>query len=88
MLADNCFLVYCYMGRGENKYGDTHLIMEKSVAQNRARYEKALEKGFQYNADENWSKAMGAFRVAISEFPKQPMPYVGLGEACFGLETA
>ncbi len=56
------------------------------MAQNRARYEKALEKGFQYNADENWSKAMGAFRVAISELPKQPMPYVGLGEACFGLK--
>ncbi|MCB9421819.1 MAG: tetratricopeptide repeat protein [Ardenticatenaceae bacterium] len=56
------------------------------MAQNRALYEKALEKGFQYNADENWSKAMGAFRAAISEFPKQPMPYVGLGEACFGLK--
>lgn len=56
------------------------------MAQDRARYEKALEKGFQYNAAENWSKAMGAFRVAISEFPKQPMPYVGLGEACFGLK--
>ena len=55
-----------------------------SVAQNRVRYEKALEKGFQYNADEDYQKAMGAFRVAISEFPKQPMPYVGLGEACFG----
>jgi tetratricopeptide (TPR) repeat protein len=54
------------------------------VAQDRARYEKALEVGFRYNAEENWSKAMGAFRVAISEFPREPMPYVGLGEACFG----
>ncbi len=56
------------------------------MAQNRARFEKALKKGFQYNADENWPKAMGAFRLAISEFPKEPMPYVGLGEACFGLK--
>lgn len=54
------------------------------MAQNRARFKKALKKGFQYNADENWQKAMGAFRLAISEFPKEPMPYVGLGEACFG----
>lgn len=52
------------------------------MAQNRARYEKALNKGFQYNADENWQKAMTAFRTAISEFPKEPQPYVGLGEAC------
>ncbi len=56
------------------------------MAQNRARYEKALNKGFEYNADENWQKAMGAFRAAIAEFPKAPMPYVGLGEACFGLK--
>jgi tetratricopeptide (TPR) repeat protein len=56
------------------------------VAGNRIRYEKALEKGFQYNADEEWQKAMGAFRVAIREYSKQPMPYVGLGEACFGLK--
>lgn len=56
------------------------------MAQNRPHYEKALEKGFQYNAEENWKKAMGAFRVAINEFPKEPMPYVGLGEACFGLK--
>jgi tetratricopeptide (TPR) repeat protein len=54
------------------------------VAKDQARYEKALEIGFQYNAQENWLKAMGAFRVAISEFPNLPMPYVGLGEACFG----
>ncbi|MCP4426638.1 MAG: tetratricopeptide repeat protein [Chloroflexi bacterium] len=54
------------------------------MTQNRTRYEKALDKGFQYNADEQWQKAMGSFRTAISEFPKEPMPYVGLGEACFG----
>ena len=52
------------------------------MAQNRARYEQALNKGIQYNADEQWQKAMGAFRTAISEFPKEPQPYVGLGEAC------
>lgn len=56
------------------------------MAQNRARYQKALNKGFQYNAEEAWQKAMGAFRAAISEFPREPMPYVGLGEACFGLK--
>ena len=56
------------------------------MAQNRARYQKALDKGFQYIADERWQKAMGAFRAAIGEFPKESMPYVGLGEACFGLK--
>lgn len=56
------------------------------MAQDRARFDKAIEKGFQYNADGNWQKAMGAFRLAINEFPKEPMPYVGLGEACFGLK--
>lgn len=56
------------------------------MAQNRTRYKKALDVGFQYNADENWKKAMGAFRVALGEFPKAPMPYIGLGEACFALK--
>jgi tetratricopeptide (TPR) repeat protein len=71
----------------ENESEKTHLVRWSiAVAQNRAHYEKALEKGFQYNAEENWSKAMGAFRVAINEFPKEPMPYVGLGEACFSLK--
>ena len=56
------------------------------MAKNRARYEKALEKGQAYNAAGKWDKALGAFRVAIDEFPKQAAPYAGIGEACLGLK--
>lgn len=56
------------------------------MAKNRARYEKALEKGHAYNAAGQWNKALGAFRIAIDEFPKAAIPYAGIGEACLGLK--
>lgn len=56
------------------------------MAKNRVRYDKALAKGWAYNANGQWEKALGAFRVAIDEFPKQAEPYAGIGEACLGLK--
>lgn len=56
------------------------------MPKNRVRYEKALEKGWAYNAARQWDKALGAFRIAIDEFPKAAAPYAGIGEACLGLK--
>jgi tetratricopeptide (TPR) repeat protein len=39
-----------------------------------------------YNLEQRWQEAMQHFRIAISEFPNEAMPYAGLGEACFGLK--
>jgi tetratricopeptide (TPR) repeat protein len=39
-----------------------------------------------YSSKELWKDAFGAYRVAIAEFPKEPAPYAGLGEACLGLK--
>jgi tetratricopeptide (TPR) repeat protein len=56
------------------------------VANNQARYQEALKRGFALNKAERWPEAMQAFRAAINEFPQQPLPYAGLGEACFNLK--
>jgi len=56
------------------------------VANNRPRYEEALNRGAMYSSREMWKDAFGAYRVAIAEFPKEPAPYAGLGEACLGLK--
>jgi tetratricopeptide (TPR) repeat protein len=56
------------------------------VAKNQARYQQALQHGFALNKAERWQDSIPAFRAAINEFPQQPLPYVGLGEACFGLK--
>ena len=56
------------------------------MANNRPRYEEALNRGAMYSSREMWKDAFGAYRVAIAEFPKEPAPYAGLGEACLGLK--
>ncbi len=56
------------------------------MAKNQARYQQALQHGFTLNKAERWQDAIPAFRAAINEFPQQALPYVGLGEACFGLK--
>lgn len=56
------------------------------MAKDRKRYAKALQAGAHYNKQEEWQKAIRAFRIAIDEFPKEPAPYAGLGEACLGLK--
>jgi tetratricopeptide (TPR) repeat protein len=60
--------------------------MELAVANNQARFQQALKRGFELNSAEKWQEAIPAFRAAINEFPQQPLPYAGLGEACFGLK--
>lgn len=55
------------------------------MANNRPRYEEALNRGALYRSKQMWQEAFAAYRVAIAEFPKEPAPYAGLGEACLGL---
>ena len=56
------------------------------MANNRPRYEEALNRGAMYSSRKMWKDAFGAYRAAIAEFPKEPAPYAGLGEACLGLK--
>ena len=56
------------------------------MANDRAKYDKALKAGLAYNAAGQYEKSFNAFRVAISEFPQEPSAYAGLGEACLGLK--
>lgn len=56
------------------------------MANNQARFQQALKRGFELNKAEKWQEAIPAFRAAINEFPQQALPYAGLGEACFGLK--
>lgn len=56
------------------------------MAEDRTKYQKAMQMGLAFNEKSQWKEAFGAFRVAIGEFPQQPAPYAGLGEACLGLK--
>jgi tetratricopeptide (TPR) repeat protein len=56
------------------------------VSNNRPRYEEALKRGAMYSSKALWSDAFNAYRLAVAEFPKEPVPYAGLGEACLGLK--
>ncbi len=56
------------------------------MAKDRTKYQKAMRTGLAYNNAQRWQEAFGAFRVAIAEFPNEPAPYAGLGEACLGLK--
>ena len=56
------------------------------MAQDQKRYKKAIRAGNVYLEKESWQKALSAYRVAIDEFPKNPEPYAGLGQACMGMK--
>ncbi len=56
------------------------------MAKNRARYNLAIQKGTEFNDKKQWKEAVGAFRVALSEFNTSPDAYAGLGKACSGLK--
>jgi tetratricopeptide (TPR) repeat protein len=51
------------------------------MANNRARYEEALNRGHSYSWDQRWQEAIKAFEIAASEEPAEPAPYAGLGMA-------
>ena len=51
------------------------------MANDRARFEAALNKGHSYSWDQRWDEAIGEFQAAVSEFPNEPAPYAGLGMA-------
>jgi tetratricopeptide (TPR) repeat protein len=51
------------------------------MANNRARYEEALNRGHSYSWDQRYEEAIQAFNVAASEEPHEPAPYAGLGMA-------
>jgi tetratricopeptide (TPR) repeat protein len=56
------------------------------MAKDREKYQKAMRTGLAYNNAQRFQEAFSAFRVAIAEFPQEPAPYAGLGEACLGLK--
>lgn len=51
------------------------------MANNRARYEEALNKGLSCIWDEQWKPAIQEFAVAIELISNEPAPYDGLGTA-------
>lgn len=51
------------------------------MAQNRAFFEEALNRGHSYVWDQQWSEAIDAFQSALTEFGDEPAPYAGLGMA-------
>ncbi|HSH03333.1 MAG TPA: tetratricopeptide repeat protein [Anaerolineae bacterium] len=55
------------------------------MADNRALYEDALNKGHSFSWDQRWEEAIAEFEKAIKEIPNAPAPYAGLGMAYFEL---
>jgi len=51
------------------------------MANNRAHYEEALNRGHSYGWDQRWEEAITAFVEAAQEEPVEPAPYAGLGMA-------
>jgi tetratricopeptide (TPR) repeat protein len=51
------------------------------MANNRARYEEALNRGHSYIWDQRWQEAIESFELARSEIANEPAPYAGLGAA-------
>jgi tetratricopeptide (TPR) repeat protein len=51
------------------------------VANDRAHYDAALSKAHDYGWEQEWQAAIREFQVAAAEFPQEPAPYSGLGEA-------
>lgn len=56
------------------------------MANDRARYEDALNRGHSYSWDQDWEQAIQEFETAVTEFPKEPAPYAGLGMAYLEME--
>lgn len=54
------------------------------MAQDQVLYQKAMQAGSHFNEQQQYDKAVAAFRVAVREFPKDAAAYAGLGEACLG----
>lgn len=57
------------------------------MANNRARYEEALNRGHSYSWDQRYEEAIQAFDIAASEEPHEPAPYAGLGMAYLELNN-
>ncbi|MCA9921824.1 MAG: tetratricopeptide repeat protein [Anaerolineales bacterium] len=55
------------------------------MANDRARYEDALNRGNSYIWDQSWAEAIQAFAVALKELPNETAPYAGLGAAYLNL---
>ncbi|MBE2221135.1 MAG: hypothetical protein IAF02_06320, partial [Anaerolineae bacterium] len=57
------------------------------MANNRARYEEALNRGHSYSWDQRWQEAIQAFEIAANEEAAEPAPYAGLGMAYLELDN-
>ena len=56
------------------------------MAQNQELYRQKMREGLLLSRARDYKRAAYAFRSALQEYPNQPAPYAGLGEACFGLK--
>ncbi|MFO7683929.1 MAG: tetratricopeptide repeat protein [Chloroflexota bacterium] len=56
------------------------------MANNRTRYEEALNRGHSFSWDQRWADAVEAFRIAAVEEASEPAPYAGLGMAYLELD--
>lgn len=56
------------------------------MAKNEAVYEAAMKRGRDFMVAERWPEAFKAYRTAVSQSPRNPVAYAGLGEACLGLK--
>ena len=56
------------------------------MAQNRTRFEEALERGHSFGWDQRWDDAIREFEKALQEFSNEPAPYAGLGMAFYELK--
>lgn len=56
------------------------------MAQDRARFEEALNRGHSYSWDQRWQEAIRAFDAAVKVMPEEPAPYAGLGMAHLELD--
>lgn len=56
------------------------------MAHDQNRYQRAMEAGRQFIEQQDYEKAVGAFRIAVKERPNRAEAYAGLGEACIGVK--
>ncbi len=57
------------------------------MANNRTRYEEALNRGHSFSWDQRWQEAIQAFDLAVAEDANEPAPYAGLGMAYLELDN-
>lgn len=77
-------MIFCKISKDCEGY--VQGVLERFMAKNKEKFQKAIDVGLAHNKAERWKDAFTAFRIAIGEFPNDAAAYAGLGEACLGLK--